>query len=138
MRIVADTNILVSAAAFPRGVTARVMLLATDGRVRLFVSPFILSELADVLGRPKIGFSPDQIHAALEAVKGVATIVHPKIKVDIIARENSDNRILECALAAEADVLVTGNMKDVRPLGKFRSIEILTPREFLDRFFPDE
>lgn len=137
MRIVADTNVLVSAAAFPRGVAARVLLPAAEGRLRLFVSPFILSEMADVLGRPKIGFSPEQIQAALEAVKELATIVHPKVRVDIIARENSDNRILECALAAEADVLVTGNMKDIRPLGKFRNIEILTPREFLDRFFPD-
>lgn len=137
MRIVADTNVLVSAAAFPRGVPARVVLLAGEGHLRLFVSPFILSEMADVLARPKIGFSPEQIQAALDAVKEVATMVQPKVRVDIIARENSDNRILECALAAEADALVTGNMKDIRPLGKFRNIEILTPREFLDRFFPD-
>lgn len=113
------------------------MLLAAEERLRLFLYPFILSEMADVLGRPKIGFSPEQVQAALEGVKGVATMVHPKVRVDVIARENSDNRILECALAAEADVLVTGNMKDIRPLGKFRNIEILTPREFLDRFFPD-
>ena len=114
------------------------MFLAADGKLRLFVSPFILSELADVLGRAKIGFSPEQVHAAVEAIKEVAAIVHPKVREDIIQKDKSDNRILECALAAEADALVTGNMEDIRPLGKFRNIEILTPREFLDRFFPDE
>ena len=137
MRIVADTNILVSAAVSPRGVAARILILAAEGTIRLFVSPFILSEMEEVLGRPKIGFSLEQIRASLEAVKEVAKTVQPKVKVNVIAAENSDNRILECALAAEADVLVTGNMKDIRPLGKFRDIDIRTPREFLDEYFPE-
>ncbi len=137
MRIVADTNVLVSAAASPRGVAARVLVLAAEGRVRLFVSPFILSELEEVLGRPKIGFTRDKIRASLDAAEEVAEIVHPKVKVNIIAAEDSDNRILECAIEARADVLVTGNMRDIRPLGTVQGIEILTPREFLDKYFPD-
>lgn len=74
---------------------ARIVMLASDGKLRLFVSPFILSEVADVLGRAKIGFSPEHIHAAVEAAKEVATIVHPKVRVDVIPRENSDNQTLK-------------------------------------------
>lgn len=137
MRIVADTNVLVSAAASPRGVAARILILAAEGRVRLFVSPFILSEMEDVLGRPKIGFSRDKIRASLEVVKEIAEIVQPKVKVNIIPAEDSDNRILECAIEARAAVLVTGNMRDIRPLGTVQGIGILTPREFLNKYFPD-
>jgi len=54
----------------------------------------------------------------------------------VITRLEADNRILECAVDAHANVLITGNMKDIRPLGTFRGIEILTPREFLARYFP--
>lgn len=114
----------------------RILLLAADGRLQVFVSPFVLWELERVLARPKIGFEPGKIRETLEALKEVAHVVQPKTKVDVIASHEPDNRILECALAAKADVLVTGDLKDIRPLGRFEGIEILTPREFLYKYFP--
>ncbi|OGS00432.1 MAG: putative toxin-antitoxin system toxin component, PIN family [Elusimicrobia bacterium RIFCSPLOWO2_12_FULL_59_9] len=136
MRIVLDTNVLVSAALYPRRPMGRILLLAADGRLQVFVSPFVLWELERVLARPKIGFEPGKIRETLEALKEVAHVVQPKTKVDVIASHEPDNRILECALAAKADVLVTGDLKDIRPLGRFEGIEILTPREFLYKYFP--
>lgn len=52
-----------------------------------------------------------------------------------ILEKDADNRILECAIEAQADVLITGNFKHIRPLDSFRGITILSPREFLDRYF---
>ena len=66
--------------------------------------------------------------------RGNISVMHSKVSA--ISSKESDNRILECALDAQADVLVTGDMRDIRPLNSFRGIEILTPREFLDKHFP--
>lgn len=62
--------------------------------------------------------------------------MHPKEKIDVIKTHDPDNRILECAVEAQANVLVTGNMKDIRPLGSFRGIEIISPQEFIAEYFP--
>lgn len=136
MRIVLDTNVLVSAANSPQGTAARILLLAAEKKARLLVSPFILSELAEVLARPKIGFSPDKIHATIGMVKEIAEIIEPIKRINVIETDEADNRVLECAVDGKADVLVTGDLHHIRPLGKFGGIEILTPREFLDRHFP--
>lgn len=69
-------------------------------------------------------------------IEVISQIVRPQDKIQAIERKDSDNRILECALEAEADVLVTGNMRHIRPLGAFQGVDILTPREFLDKYFP--
>lgn len=87
MRIIVDTNILVSAARTPLGTTAKILLLAAEKRVELCVSPFILFELEEVLARPKIGFSPDKIRASVDAIKEIAAVVHPKVKVSVIQAE---------------------------------------------------
>jgi predicted nucleic acid-binding protein len=71
----------------------------------------------------------------LEEAKDVASIVEPTTKVSVIEQDETYNRILECAVEAKADVLVTGNLRHIRPLGSFQGIEILTPREFLSRYF---
>ena len=72
---------------------------------------------------------------AIQILKSHATIVHPKEKINVIQTHEADNRILECAVEARVHTLVTGNMRDIRPLKFFRAIEILSPREFLAKYF---
>lgn len=105
------------------------------GQVELFVSEFILVELSRNL-KLKIGLTDPEVENLLETVKRHAETVTPQAKVSLIQEKNSDNRILEAAVEARADVLVTGNFRHIRPLGTFRGMEILTPREFLDQYFP--
>ena len=71
----------------------------------------------------------------MEEVRDVASIVESTAKVSVIEQDETDNRILECGVAAKADVLVTVNLRHLRPLGSFQGIQILTPREFLARYF---
>jgi putative PIN family toxin of toxin-antitoxin system len=134
LRIVADTNVLISALGF-HGETRRIWTLAEERRFRLFVSPFILRELETNL-RAKLKLPADAVALLIEEVRLLGTVVEPHGSVAVIRGKESDNRILECAVEAEADVIVTGNMKHIRPLGSFQGIGILTPREFLDRYFP--
>ena len=83
-----------------------------------------------------IGFAADEVRATLDAVGEIVEVVEPDCRVSLIQAKESDNRILECALEAKVDVIVTGNMKHIRPLGSIQGIAILTPREFLDKYFP--
>lgn len=131
-RVVLDTNVLLSALAF-QGATRRVWELVETGLVDLFVSPFILEELHRNLIL-KAGLSRDNADLLVEEVFLQATIVRPETRISVIARKDSDNRILECAVAAGAHMLVTGNMKDLRPLGSYQGIAIVTPAEFLARW----
>lgn len=135
-RVVIDTNVLFSAAALPKdSPPTRILDLARAGKISAFASPFILGELERNLAR-KADWEEERLQVLRKKLKGFLSIITPTSRVDAIKRVAGDNRVLECALDAKADVLVTGNMKDLRPLGDFRGIQIMTPREFLDEYFP--
>lgn len=129
-----DSNVLISALGFQKA-TRRIWDLAEEGAFDFFVSGFILDELErGLIG--KVGFLPEKAQAIAAMVERMATVEFPERRIHTIKDDDSDNAILECALEARADVIVTGNMKHIRPLGSFQGISILTPREFLDRHFP--
>lgn len=130
LRVVLDTNVLISALAF-QGMVRKVWGLAQEGRFAVFVSPFILGELERNLN--KLGVSRTKISLLLEDVKLTAHVVHPTKTITVIESDKTDNRILECGIEAKADMIVTGNMKHIRPLGTFQGMTIVTPREFLDQ-----
>ena len=137
LRIVIDTNVLFSALALPKdSPPARVVELARTNRVELFFSAFILDELEKNLMK-KAGWDAERVLVLRKRFKSFAAVVEPGRTVDVIKSTPADNRILECALEAAADALVTGNMKDIRPLKAFEGVEILTPREFLVKHFPN-
>ncbi len=136
LRVVADTNVLFSALAFPKDTApSNVLALARARTIELYASVFILEELEQALRR-KAAWKEGPTQALRKMFKPFLLIVEPRVRVEVIKRIEADNRILECAIEAHADVLVTGNMKDLRPLGTFHGIAILTPREFLDTYFP--
>jgi putative PIN family toxin of toxin-antitoxin system len=133
-RVVFDTNVLVSATLRPQGTTAGLLTLAAEGKVMLVLSPAILEETAEVLER--LGLEKAQVQEALDALRDLAEIVKPTMTLHIITADPDDDRILECAVAGKVQVLVTGDKQHLRPMGTFQGIEIWTPREFLDRYFP--
>lgn len=135
MRIVLDTNILTSALVFG-GPPEQVVELGRGGLVELFASPFILEELTKVLEGKKFLWEPRRIVEAVIELKSFMTVLEPAVRLGVIQGKENDNRILECAVEAKAAAVITGNMRHIRPLGSFQGIEILTPREFLDKYFP--
>ena len=110
-RIVVDTNILVSALLNPYGPPAQVFLLATsEDDVQLCVSGEIFAEYEEVLHRPVFSFSDAVIDAALRTIHETALWVRPTQAVHACA-DPDDDIFLECAQAADAHYLVTGNVK---------------------------
>ena len=135
LRVVLDTNVLISCLVFHKEI-GRIWELVEDGRFDLFLSSFILSELRRVLIK-KLSFSPERADVIVDWVESEAVeIVFPERRVSAIKDDDSDNGILECAMEAKADVIVTGDIKHIRSLGSFEGIAILTPREFMDKYFP--
>ena len=136
IRVVIDTNVLFSATALPKNSPpSRILELARTGKIAVFASPFIFGELEKNLAQ-KARWDEERLLVLRKKLRGFVTLIEPASKVNVIKTVEPDNRILECALDAEADVLVTGNMKHIRPLEAFKGIKILTPREFLGDYFP--
>lgn len=130
LRVVADTNVYVSAIVFG-GTCESILALGRAGVIDLFVSPAIQRELTSVLGNT-FGWRKPRIREALEEINTLAVLVRPSITLSDILRHQQDHRILECAVEARADFLVTGDKKHLQPLETFQGIRIVSPRQFLD------
>jgi len=127
--IVIDTNVLVSAFHFG-GSPEEVFSLVREGEIEMFISPFILDEFERVL-REKFKWSAQKIKQTIRKIEGVSTMVDPQMKVEAIKGKDSDNRILECALEAKAEYLITGDTKHLQPLKQYKGVKILSPERFL-------
>ena len=132
-RVVFDTNVIVSALHFPQSRLAKVLALAQEGSIDLSTSPFILNEVEGVLVR-KMGWTRDRVLEATELIRSLAVVVvDPQESISVV-KEKADNRILECALEAKAEFLITGDKEHLLPLRNFRGIRIVSPAEFLDLY----
>ena len=129
MRVVLDTNVTVSGLNFP-GNERLVLELALRGRFELYVSTFILEETAGVLER-KFDWDAECSSQALSALGSAATVIYPRRLPDVIESGHADNRILECAVEASADYLVTGDRRHLLPLGTHEGVRILNAPRFL-------
>lgn len=129
LRVVADTNVYISALNFG-GVPDQVLVLARRGRIKMFVSKPILDEIDGVLKR-KFQWPLSRAREALAGICEFAKEVKPTERVAVIEKDEPDNRVLECALAAKATIVVSGD-SHLRDLGSFQRIRILSPRAFLD------
>jgi uncharacterized protein len=130
MRVVLDTNVLLSALAFPGSKPDQVVQRIRRGEVELFLSPFILMELERIL-RNKFRFTKRQTDERLTVIRRMATLAEPAERLAVVAAKDDDNRILECALAARADYLVTGDKEHLLPLQSIGTTQIVTPAAFL-------
>jgi putative PIN family toxin of toxin-antitoxin system len=126
--VVLDTNVVVSALLNDEGTEATVVDLAVSGEVRLFASKAILSEYEEILSRPKFALSihPDQIQALMSSLHAVAVMAESEERLTVSQHE-PDNRFLECAEAAQADFLVTGNKRHFP--AEWKATRIVNARE---------
>ncbi len=110
IRVVLDTNIIVSALLQPLGIPAQVFVLALSGVFQLCVSGSLYAEYEEVLSRPKFHLSEETITTALRAIREKGMWVRPTESVRACS-DLADDMFLECAAAANAQYLVTGNLK---------------------------
>ena len=131
MRLVLDTNTVVSALLW-RGTPHDLVNTARARPIALFTSPILLAELEDVLTRKKMakavaasGISPDQL---MQRYRRLVTVIHPAPIPPTVLTDPDDDHVLACALAAKADLIVSGD-RDLLTLKSFREIPIVTAAE---------
>ena len=129
MRVVADTNVLISALLFG-GVSDQVFLAGLRGEIQLITSDPLLKELERIL-KNKFKLDVQLVRGVIEEVRNVAEVVEVSSHINVISHPEEDNRVLECAVDGKANFIVTGDTKHILPLKEFRGIKILSPSEFI-------
>lgn len=134
MKVVFDTNVFVSAFIVPGGKGEEALLLAQRRKVDLYTSVPILTETTRIL-RTKFNQPERDVLAALKQISRAATIVRPARTVSVL-EDLPDNRILECAVSAQADLVVTGD-HHLLALKEFEGVPLVRLADFL-RMTPTE
>ena len=129
MRVVADTNVLISALLFG-GVSDQVFLAGLRDEIQLVTSDPLLKELERIL-KNKFKLDVQLVRAVIEEVRNVSEVVEVSSHIKVISHPEEDNRVLECAVDGKADLIVTGDTKHILPLKEFLGIKILSPSEFV-------
>jgi putative PIN family toxin of toxin-antitoxin system len=133
LRLVIDTNVLVSAALKPEGLQRTTLLLATTKPARMYVSQPILDEYAEVLSRPELRIRKGLRLQLLQLIRNNGHIVAPSRHLDVCG-DPDDNVFLECADKAGADYLITGNQRHFPTFWK--KTKVITAREFISVVAP--
>lgn len=128
LKAVLDTNVVVSAHLNLHGPSQVILDLVFSKGFRCFVSDALLEEYEDVLRRPQFGVDARQVARSLRDLRKAAILVVPAKQLNVTL-DPDDNKVLECALAARADYVVTGNVRDYP--AQFQDIRIIPPRRFM-------
>jgi len=132
IRAVVDTNITVSGLLFG-GIPLRVIHSAISHEFIWVTSPALIQEAQRVLRSDKFGVTAEEIQKLTRPLWEAAEIIDPIHPLDVIKRNTPDNRVLECASEGQCSLIVTGDRRDLLSLGRYRDIEIINAREFLNR-----
>lgn len=129
MKVVFDTNILVSALVFPGGRGEAALRRIIEEHDQLLISKPILDELLGILARKFARDAEELAHVAV-FVSDLAVFVKPRRRPHIV-KDEPDNRILECALTGQAEMIVTGDHA-LLALRKYRNVRLVTLRDYLE------
>ena len=128
MKVVFDTNILVSALVFPGGRADAALRRIVEEQDQLIISKAIFAELLRVLGSKFSRDSEELAHVAV-FLSELALTVKPRRRLQVV-KDEPDNRILECALTGRAEIIVTGD-HSLLALGEYKGVRIIRLREYL-------
>jgi len=133
MRVVIDTNVLVSGLLSPYGAAGQIVRMAVAGSIDLLYDARILSEYGEVLSRPKFSFEKSKIDILLEFIEhyGIPVAATP---LSIHLSDADDEPFLEVAISGKAECLITGNVTHY-PMRSKHKMRVLTPRQFINRYF---
>lgn len=133
LKIVLDTNVYISGTFWfgePKNI---INATKRGGEAEVYISREIIAELEDVLTRPDKPFhlSTREVSRIINNIKKYAFIVLPKKRVDVCKEDPKDNMVIECAVEAGADIIVTGD-SHLKRLGKYKDIRILAPAQMMN------
>lgn len=130
IKVVLDNNVLISA-LFWKGAPYQIFKKVLEGAILNFTSPKILEELKKKL-LEKFKLPPEKVKEFLEIIIFNSQIVYPKKKLNVVKKDPSDNKILECALEAKVSFVISGD-EHLLEIGEYKEIKIISPKEFLSQ-----
>lgn len=133
LRLVMDTNIVISAALKPQGLERAALILAITKPARLYISDPIFDEYSDVLARSMLHIRKGIRAQILQMIRNRSSVITPTRNLDVTS-DPGDNLFLECAETARADYLITGNLKHFPRF--WRNTKIVSSREFIEMAAP--
>ena len=133
-KVVLDTNIVISAAISTDGTPAKVFELFLGKKIVNFTSEEIIGEVKEVINRPFFkDYIPDEYKRfILDNFKLLSVVIRPSFNEDAVPEDKADNKFINCALTAKADI-ISGN-KHLLNLKEYKGVKIKSAREFFDRF----
>jgi putative PIN family toxin of toxin-antitoxin system len=134
MIVVLDTNVIIGALLSRQGGPAEIICRWEAGEIEVATSPALLEELERALSYPRVqkylGVSERDLHTFLKYFRSTALTIEPQFTVDVVKKDPDDNRVFECAIAAEATFIVSGNVH-LQELKEYEGIVILSPASFI-------
>jgi putative PIN family toxin of toxin-antitoxin system len=129
LRLVLDTNVVVSATLKPEGMERTALNIALTKPAHLYISEPIVKEYAEVLGRPELRIRRGARLQMLDLIRNRGMMLSPRIHL-VVSSDVGDNKFIECADAARADYLITGNRRHFPQYWKMT--KVITAREFIE------
>lgn len=134
VRVVLDTNIVVSSYVVRLGAPGRIVAAWRAGAFQIAVSGALLNEYERALNYPRVvrrhRFSPAQLAQEVAAIRATAILVEPDTVPRVVPDDSDDDQVLACAVAAGADYIVSGD-RHLLDLREYRGIRILSPAAFV-------
>lgn len=137
MKVVFDTNVVASA-SFWQGAPFFCLAAWAQGRCEAVVSPALLAEYHETIEELRLEYPGQPFVPWADALTESASLLFPVDRAPGATPDPGDEMVLECALAAEADYIVSGDKKHLLPLRQFRDIPIISPSDFLRRLATPE
>jgi uncharacterized protein len=131
LRVVLDTNVLVSGVAYPKGIPSRIIEAWFSGGLDVVLSDYILQETLRILPKfPSVPLNPAELRELIDGFRARAAMVEPEMVIEPALRDAADQQVLGTLRASRADYLITGD-KDLLALGD--RYPIVTPAAFWER-----
>ena len=130
IKAILDTNVVISAIIFG-GKPRRLLNLAIEGKVSLFFSEPMFEEIREILGGRKFRFTASQLLAVERELEAISDTVYPDKSIKIVKDDPDDDVFIECALAADADFIVSGD-KHLLALKSYGNVKIVNAAEFIE------
>ena len=131
IRIVLDTNVLISALLFG-GNPRKILELVLAEKIHLLSSPEILKETEGVLSRPKFKLKKSAVKSMMKELEDICEIVYPSKHFKVVDEDPEDDMLFDCAYAGNADFIISGNDHVVK-VKSFQDAKVLFPADFLSK-----
>ena len=139
MRVVLDTSVWISALLWT-GLPNQILKLIENGKIKAIISPVLVKELREVLGRDKFASilvaRESSVPELMQEVLKQVELYEPASVSGIVERDPDDDHVIACAVAGKVQWIISGD-DDLLDIGKYKDILIGSPKQFLEVEFPD-